>query len=88
MKWKGMFSDTDSIPVDSMVGFIYGYSLWGFLFYSISIDSSPAWVKGNASFFISRFTREGRKILVAFPFPDRSGPPLSEDLQVTSIPFP
>ncbi|CAI8604870.1 unnamed protein product [Vicia faba] len=28
------------------------------------------------------FTREGRKILVAFPFPNRSGPPLSEDLQV------
>lgn len=25
-----MFSDTDSIPVDSMVGFLYGYSLWGF----------------------------------------------------------
>lgn len=45
-------------------------------------DSAPAWVKGNASFFISRFTREGRKIIVAFPFPNRSGPPLSEDLQV------
>ncbi|GAU48505.1 hypothetical protein TSUD_291910 [Trifolium subterraneum] len=28
------------------------------------------------------FTREGRKIIVAFPFPNRSGPPLSEDLQV------
>lgn len=25
-----MLSDTDSIPVDSMVGFLYGYSLWGF----------------------------------------------------------
>lgn len=32
-----------------------------------------AWVKGNASILISRFTREGRKILVVFPFPDRSG---------------
>lgn len=30
-----------------------------------------AWVK--ASILISRFTREGRKILVVFPFPDRSG---------------